>query len=261
MCLLEKLHYYGVICPELKWIEGFLSNRVQQVMVSDQSFQTSPVTSGVPQGTVLGPLLFLVYINDLPECVRSTACLFADDCLLYQIISTTTDAMALQQDLNNLLQWEDDWLMAFNPDKCEVLCVTNKRKITPATYNIRGHQLKQVESARYLGVDIDSRLTFNRHIDRITKQANGIKVFLQRNNNSFPCKIKASCYTTFVRPLLEYASTVWSPHTQRNMNKVEAVQRRSARYVMKDYSRYSSVTSMLQQPRTEAIPSQTHYVL
>ncbi len=99
MRLLEKLRYYGVIGPELKWIEGFLSNRGQQVIVSGQSFQAYPVTSRVPQGTVLGPLLFLVYINDLPECVTSTGCLFADDCLLYQIISTTTDTMALQQDL------------------------------------------------------------------------------------------------------------------------------------------------------------------
>ncbi len=137
--------------------------------------------------------------------------------------------------------------MAFNPDKCEVLRVTNKRKITPATYTIRGHQLKQVESTRYLGVDIDSRLTFIRHVDHITKQANGTKTFLQYNTNSFPCKIKASCYTTFVWRQLEYASTVRSPHTQRNINKVKVVQRRSARYVMKDYRRYSSVTTMQQE--------------
>ncbi len=183
MRLLEKLCYYGVIGPELKWIEGFLSNRGQQVIVSDQSSWTSPVTSGVLQGTVIGPLLFLVNINDLPECITSTACLFANDCLLYRIISTTTDAMALHQDLNNLQKWEDDLLMAFNPDKCEVLHMTNKRKITHTTYTIHGHQLKQVESARYLGVDFGSRLTFNRHIDCITKQANGAKAFLQCNTN------------------------------------------------------------------------------
>ncbi len=94
MHILEKLHHYGVMIPELKWIEGFLSNRVQQVIVSGQSSRTSPITFRVPQGTVLLPLLFLVYINDLPEYVTSTARLFGD-CLLHQIISTTTDDMAL----------------------------------------------------------------------------------------------------------------------------------------------------------------------
>ncbi len=148
---------------------------------------------------------------------------------------------------HNLQKWKDDWLMAFNPDKCEILRMTNKQKITPATYTICGHQLKQVESARYLGVDIDSRLTFNRHTDHIPKQANGAKSFLQHNTNSFPCKIKDSCYTTFVCPQLEYASTVWSPHTQRNINKVKVVHRRSARYVRKDYIMYNSVTTILQE--------------
>ncbi len=164
-----------------------------------------------------------MYINDLPECIRSTARIFADDCLLYRIISITKDVMALQQDLNNLLQWEDDWLMAFNPDKCEVLCVTNKRNIIPATYTMHGHQLKQVESTRYLGVVIDSRLTFNIHVDHSIKQANGTKAFIQCNTNCCPRKIKASFYTTFGWPQLEYASTVLSQNTQRNINKVEAV--------------------------------------
>ncbi len=117
----------------------------------------------------------------------------------------------------------------------------------PTTYTIPSHQLKQVDLAKYPGVDIDLRLTSNSHVDHITKLANGTKVFRQCNTNIFPCMIKASYYTTFVHSQLEYASPVWPPHSQRNINKVEAVQRWSANYVMKDYSRFNSVTTMLQE--------------
>ncbi len=89
----------------------------------------------------------------------------------------------LQQDLTKLQKWEDDWLVSFNPDKCEVLRVTNKRKTYPATYSILGQELKQVDSAKYLGIDIDSKLTWNSHIDPLTKKANGTKAFLQRNTS------------------------------------------------------------------------------
>ncbi len=161
-------------------------------------------------------------------------------------MSSAEDAAKLQQYLTNLQKWEDDWLMSFNPDKCEALRVTNKRKTYPATYSIRGQELKQVDSAKYLGVDIDSKLTWNSHIDCITKKANGTKAFLQRNTSCCPRKIKANCYTTFVRPSLEYASSVWSPHTQKNIKKLESVHRKSARYVMNDFSSHSSVTAMMQ---------------
>ena len=90
--------------------------------------KTTEVTSGVPQGTVLGPLLFLVYINDMPETISSTARLFADDSLVYRIIRTEEDQALLQKDLDKLQKWERDWLMQFNPDKCEVIRITNKRK-------------------------------------------------------------------------------------------------------------------------------------
>ena len=97
-------------------------------MIEGTLYEAAPVTSGVPQGSVLGPLLFLCYINDLPACVSSHIRLFADDCLLYRTINAQHDTVILQEDLNILQQWEAKWLMSFNPDKCEVLRVTNKRK-------------------------------------------------------------------------------------------------------------------------------------
>ncbi len=124
--------------------------------------------------------------------------------------------------------------------------MTNKKETYPAMYLIRDQKLKQVDSTKYLGVDIDSKLIWIGHIDCITKKANSTKAFQQRNTSCSPCKIKVNCYTTFVHPSLEYASSVWSPHTQKNIKKQEFVQRRSARYVMNDFRSHSSVTAMMQ---------------
>ena len=131
-----KLHHYGVRGKLLDWIVSFLSKRTQRVTIEGISSKTAPVTSGVPQGTVLGPLLFLVYINDLPECVQSNSRLFADDSLVYRTIKSREDTKILQDDMDKLQEWEERWMMNFNPDKCQVLCVSNKRKnITAEIYD------------------------------------------------------------------------------------------------------------------------------
>lgn len=137
--------------------------------------------------------------------------------------------------------------MEFHPSKCQLLRVTNKRKPVTNSYNIRGHKLDVVDSAKYLGVTIHKNLRWNEHIDNITKKANSTRAFIQRNLQHCPRNTKATCYTTLVRPLVEYACTVWDPHTALNIQKLEAVQRRSARFVMNNYSQTtcSSVTSML----------------
>ena len=99
---------------------------------------------------------------------------------------------------------------------------------------------------KYLGVSIDNQLTWNEHIKRITSKAISVKSFLQRNLSSCPIKVKINCYKSLVRPILEYASIVWSPHTQLNINKVEKIQRQAARFIKNDFSWHSSVSNMLQ---------------
>jgi len=211
------------------------------------------VISGVPQGTVLGPLLFLVYINDLPSCVQSTPRLFADDCLLYRRINARSDCDILQNDLDRLQEWVTTWQMCFNPDKCEVLRVMQRtRNVIQSSYSINNTTLKLVPSAKYLGVIIDSKLNFNEHVNHICKKANPPRAFVHRNTSSCPMKVKALAYKTFVRPQLEYASSVWVPHTHCNIDRIEAVQRRAARSTMKDWRRQAN-----QQPAITTGTTQT----
>ena len=201
--LAANLHHYGIRNKTLAWIQSFLAERYQKVVLDGKTSSSSPVTSGVPQGTVLGPLLFLIYINDLPSRVSSTARLFADDCLLYRVISSQEDAVSPQEVLDRLQEWESDWQMAFNPDKCEHIRITNKKKIVQSSYQIHGQVLKETTKAKYLGVTIDKTLSWNSHIDTVTKRANQTISFLQRNLSSCPKDIKKASYKTLVRPQLE----------------------------------------------------------
>ena len=128
--LLHKLEFYGIRGSLHSWISSFLGNRSQQVLLDGVTSSTAPVQLGLTQGSVLGPLLFVLFINDLPEYIspKSTARLFADDCILCRTIETESDARDLQLDLDRLQQWKKDWLMEFHPQKCQVLHITSKRK-------------------------------------------------------------------------------------------------------------------------------------
>jgi len=129
-------------------------------------------------------------------------------------------------------------MMSFNPDKCEVLRVMAKQThLFEAVYTIHGKPLNTVSSAMYLGLTIDTKLNYNEHVSNICKKANSTRAFIHRNTRSCPRRVKATAYTSFVRPQLEYAATVWSPHTVNNTSQIEAVQRRAARSVMNDWSR------------------------
>ena len=137
--------------------------------------------------------------------------------------------------------------MQFNPDKCEVLTITKKRKSLHHDYTIHGHILQHVDSTKYLGLSISKNRSWNTHVDAITKNANNTLAFLRKNIGTCPQSAKERAFTTFVRPTIEYAAAVWDPPTQRNINALERVQRRGARFVMNNYRQTSSVISMLSQ--------------
>ena len=235
--LIHKLDYYGVRGTTLKWIRSFLSDRQQEVVLDGATSDTAQVTSGVPQGTVLGPLLFLVFINDLPESIKSSQCkLFADDSLLYKVIENQADSDLLQLDLTALETWEETWQMSFNPSKCIVLRIAARnKKVLQSEYKLHGHILETEEASSYLGVTITDNLTWDKHIQNISNKGNRTLGFIRRNLRDCTVPVKAATYTAMVRPSLEYASTVWDTPNQAHIKLLESVQRRATRYVYNDY--------------------------
>ena len=170
-------------------------------------------------------------------------------------LHTTEDSVKLQEDLNHLQEWEQQWMMKFHPLKCCVLRISNKRNPLQSSYTIHDHVLEKVESAKYLGVHFDSKLTFNIHINNIIKKANSTREFLGRNFSNCSCRIKEATYTTFVRSTVEYTPPVWDPHTGKNIKRLEHVQPSCARYVTSDFKRESSVTAMIQNLQWQSLHS------
>ena len=243
LLLLGKLRHYGIRGPILQWIDTFLRQRHQRVVVEGQSSSSVRVESGVPQGTVLGPLLFLLHINDLPENVTSSVILFADEFLLYRTIKSIEDHLALQKDLENLVEWGSRWGMKFNTDKCHILRISRSK--TP--YTMAGNILKQVSSVKYLGITLEETLQWNLQVASTARKANGVLAFVRRNLKGAPRKAKEMTYTTLVRPILEYGAVIWDPHQKQNVHRLEQVQRRAARFVCNSYTKTQSVSALLKQ--------------
>lgn len=241
--LTHKLAYYGIKGNVNSWIADFLCNRSQCVVVEGEKSSPVSVRSGVPQGSVLGPSLFLAYINDLPEKVTSTSRLFADDTLLHRLMREANDRQRIQQDLKNFEQWENEWDMHFHPSKYNILPITKARKSTkvPAKdqqykdYILHNQTLEAVTNTKYLGVTLQSDMKFDQHIDNICTKANRMLGLLRRNLRSAPKTTKELGYKSLVRPILEYGSSVWDPHEEKDILKIEKVHRRAVRFVLNRY--------------------------
>ena len=171
--LLHKLDYYGIRGFTHKWINSWLSGRSQQVVLDGQASDPVAVLSGVPQGSVLGPILFLIFINDLLDNIKSSVRLFVDDCVLYRSIHSLQDCLILQEDLDSLGLWEADWQMKFNVAKCHSMRVTRhySHKQIIHDYTLHQQTLENVQSAKYLGITITENMDWGQHISDISSKA------------------------------------------------------------------------------------------
>ena len=169
--------------------------------------------SGVPQGTVLCPLLFSLYLNDISSALESEIRLFADDCVCYREIKDEEDTMKFQRDIDCLGSWARKWGMRFQPVKCNMMQLTRKRiKKIHAAHTLERYDIENVESIKYLGVTITSDLRCNTHVNNVCTKANRTLGFLRRNLYSYPQEVKEAAYKGLVRPVLDYGNSVWDPH-------------------------------------------------
>ena len=245
--LLRKLEFYGVRGRNLQWISSFLLQRSQQVVLDGHQSSPVKVESGVPQGSVLGPCLFLYYINDLPDKLSSSVRLFADDSIIYLTIENQHQTQQLQEDLDKLEEWASTWMMELNTQKCQVITVSRKRNKIQHQYSLNNTPLTAVNSSKYLGITITPDLKWNQHINNICQKANNTLAFLRRNLRINSPDLKATAYKALVRPLVEYGTTVWDPATNKCIHQLEMVQRRAARFTLNRYHNTSSVESMLEE--------------
>ena len=216
--LLSKLNAYGIDSKLVIWIEAFLCHRTQQVKINGVLSCSKHVLSGIPQGTVLGPLLFIIFINDMPEvCVNlSNIFLFADDAKIYKCISDRDDCKKLNMSCQNVFDWSEKWCMKLNVDKCKVLSIKSKTN-TNFDYGFNKNNnyfvLEHVDCIKDLGVNIDSDLSFDAHISEKVNKAFQMLGIINRNF----CDVHVDertfllLYKSMVRSQLEYAGTVWNP--------------------------------------------------
>ena len=181
--LLHKMKQYGIDDTINSWLCDFLTNRQMKVVVDGEESEAVKVDSGVPKGTVLGPMLFLCLFRDLPDAAKSTVRLFADDCLLYRPIKSIKDHLTLQKDLQQLEGWAKTWGMRFNAEKCYIMSINSE---SSHFYELEKHILQQVPENPYLGITISEDLKWSPHINKITKKANSTLGFHRRNLKHCP---------------------------------------------------------------------------
>jgi len=247
--LVKKLRAHGITGEICRWIENWLRDRRQRVMVGGECSQWVKVRSGVPQGSVLGPILFIIFINDIDDGIMSKLNKFADDCKLGKSISNADDVEVLRQDLGRLSKWASEWQMEFNVDKCSVLHMGRTNALN--TYEISSKQLKVSQTERDLGVLVDSNMKFIEQCNSAVNSANAVLGMIKR---TITCKNKnvITClYKSLVRPKLEYCVQTWRPYLKKDIEKLEKIQRRATKMIREcryfnysDRLKYTGLTTL-----------------
>ena len=224
--LIGKIQSYGISRQCSDWVASFLSNRKQKVTVNGRESGWRDVLSGIPQGSVLGPLLFVIYINDLPDILDSEAFLFADDTKIFKIINDQNDSDQLQNDLDKVTLWSDTWLLRFNVPKTKHM---HLGRDPVYTYRLKGQTIQLVEEEKDLGVTLQSDLSFDKHISEKVNKANRMMGMIRRSFEFLDVDMFLPLYKALVRSHLDSASSVWAPYQLQHVRKIESVQRRATK--------------------------------
>ena len=233
--IVHKLKTFGFGSNLLQWIENYLQGRYQSVMIEGQVSSPLPVTSGVPQGSIIGPLLFVLYINDICDVCTSFMKLYADDAKLYRNIKSRQDVLSLQNDLNALFLWSKIWRMNFNISKCKFMSICRKVKID-FDYSIDNNILSRVTEFNDLGITITSKLSWCENVKTVSSKAHSMVGMIKRSVGfNSPIDVKRQLYLAHVRSILEYCSPMWSPNYVKDIIKLERVQRQASKFILNDY--------------------------
>lgn len=227
--LVHKLRSHGIGGTIVEWIGEWLRGRKQRVVLNGVKSEWKKVVSGVPQGSVLGPLLFLVYINDLDLGINSKVLKFADDTKIFSTVQGAQDNYRVQGDLDKLIAWADRWQMEFNSTKCKVLHLGKDNR--NFSYEMEGDWLESVEEEKDLGVVVNRTMKFSKQCLVAKNRANKTLGFINRNVSYKSKEVVRSLYNAYVRPHLEYCIQAWSPHYRQDIDMLEAVQRRATRMI------------------------------
>ena len=227
--LLLKTEALGITGNIHRWIASWLHDRKQRVLINGESSPWAPVTSGVPQGSVLGPILFIIYINDIDVGLNNFISKFADDTKIGNAVITEDDKRKLQQDLNKIAEWSSNWQMPFNVNKCQILHIGNRNK--GYEYEMRGQKINTSTSVKDLGITVTRDLKFSQQCSEAAKKANRMLGFIKRNFIFKSKDIVIPLYKSLVRPHLEYCVQYWAPHLSKDITKLESVQRRATKLI------------------------------
>jgi hypothetical protein len=227
--LMAKIESHGIRGNYSRWIRNWLTGRSQRVAIDEKYSDWTNVTSGVPQGSVLGPLLFIIYINDLDHGIISKINKFADDTKLCHRAFTERDRITIQEDINRLLQWSETWQMSFNVEKCSVMHVGKNNQ--HFQYSMNNVIMESVEQQRDLGVIITNDLKHEKQVEKSVKNASRMLGFIARTFEYKSKNIMIPLYKALVRPHLEYAVQLWSPNLRKDINKMEKIQRKATKMI------------------------------
>ena len=233
--LCSKLKSKGVSGKLLTWIASYLSNRSIKVVLSGQSSTTISINASVPQGSILGPLLFSVFIDDLGDECENTLYLYADDSTLFCEIRTGNDSKAatasLNRDLERMRMWADKWKVTFEPSKCKALTISRKRNPTREDLFFGNTKLAEKDELEILGVTIDKKLTWTKHISNIAARAGQKLGALRRVANKLDAKGRATVYKAQVRSVMEYASLCWMSASTTSLKLLDSIQSKALRII------------------------------